>query len=550
MVSTAKKYENIINSKELTTNRLKAVIYARVSTDNDSQKDSCNNQIDLAKNYISKHPNIELVDTLVDEGISGKNAIDRPEFMNLINMITNKKINLVIVKTLSRLHRDEETFYVLRRLCLQNGVVVITTEDNCVIDYADNSVRLKLGFEAVIDAQYSARQSTYGKIVQKQRCINKQLSAKDICLGYDWNSITKNITINPDEAEIINRIFELYTIEQRTPAEISRILTNEGFTHRFSKKTLNSNTINRLIKNKKYIGLFYINTRTSQPGTGMDGKTKRIPLPEEEWVLVEREDLQIVDVELFYMAQKLMASKQTKYNHNDKEVMRQSFEGKHIFAHKVVCAECGRYYHFGFADRKETIPVYRIHNHKECDNTINRISKQALIDITISAINNAISMKTDAVMRVEKLLYENLNKDENDEELNKIEKRIKNLEKELTKLKRVLLDEDVLDNAELKKDFLCQIKEVQNEKQKLIDRQNELNDAINNADIEGKIEHLKQALSEFKGFKTLNRDRVLRNVKEIKLHKDGNVDIILVSGITFNSNVGKYVDTDVPYLTQ
>ena len=33
---------------------LNAVIYARVSTDNEGQKESCANQVELALNYISK----------------------------------------------------------------------------------------------------------------------------------------------------------------------------------------------------------------------------------------------------------------------------------------------------------------------------------------------------------------------------------------------------------------------------------------------------------------------------------------------------------------
>ena len=49
---------------------LNAVIYARVSTDNEGQKESCANQVELALNYISKHPNINLIGTYIDDGIS------------------------------------------------------------------------------------------------------------------------------------------------------------------------------------------------------------------------------------------------------------------------------------------------------------------------------------------------------------------------------------------------------------------------------------------------------------------------------------------------
>jgi hypothetical protein len=59
---------------------VRAVIYARVSTDNESQKDSCSNQIYIAKKYLEKHPNIKLLHIFTDDGISGKNDYNRPAY--------------------------------------------------------------------------------------------------------------------------------------------------------------------------------------------------------------------------------------------------------------------------------------------------------------------------------------------------------------------------------------------------------------------------------------------------------------------------------------
>lgn len=67
----AQKLREKLNSNS--TEPVRAVIYARVSTDNEGQKESCTNQVDLAMTYIAKHPNIQLIDTYIDDGISGKN---------------------------------------------------------------------------------------------------------------------------------------------------------------------------------------------------------------------------------------------------------------------------------------------------------------------------------------------------------------------------------------------------------------------------------------------------------------------------------------------
>ena len=53
------------------TDSVRAVIYARVSTDNEGQKDSCANQVALAENYVAAHPNIQVLATYIDDGISG-----------------------------------------------------------------------------------------------------------------------------------------------------------------------------------------------------------------------------------------------------------------------------------------------------------------------------------------------------------------------------------------------------------------------------------------------------------------------------------------------
>ena len=64
------------------TDIVRVVIYARVSTDNEGQKESCSNQVELAKRYIDNHPNIKLVAIYIDDGISGKNDFTRPQYNN------------------------------------------------------------------------------------------------------------------------------------------------------------------------------------------------------------------------------------------------------------------------------------------------------------------------------------------------------------------------------------------------------------------------------------------------------------------------------------
>ncbi len=127
MENIAKMNEKMNSSAELSpNNKIKAVIYARSATS------TCNNQITSAKNFVKQHPNIDLTDILIDEGI---NNINRPAFNQLLELIKDKKIDVIIVKSLSRLFRSMDVAFELQNLCVQYDVCVYTLESSSVMDW-------------------------------------------------------------------------------------------------------------------------------------------------------------------------------------------------------------------------------------------------------------------------------------------------------------------------------------------------------------------------------------------------------------------------------
>lgn len=115
---------------EYTAEPVKAAIYARVSTDNEGQKDSCANQEEMARKFIKNHPNISLVGVYVYDGISGKNDFTRPEYSRMVWDIADGKIELIIAKALSRLNRDEYNALGLANFLVEHDATVLTLEDN------------------------------------------------------------------------------------------------------------------------------------------------------------------------------------------------------------------------------------------------------------------------------------------------------------------------------------------------------------------------------------------------------------------------------------
>ena len=77
-----------------------------------------------------KQRNIYIYDHYTDDGVSGA-TFDRPDFNRMIKDIENKKINMVIVKDLSRFGRlSSQISYYLEEYFIEKGVRFIAVTDD------------------------------------------------------------------------------------------------------------------------------------------------------------------------------------------------------------------------------------------------------------------------------------------------------------------------------------------------------------------------------------------------------------------------------------
>ena len=109
----------------------KAAAYIRLSysADRDNESDSVTNQRRLIENFVERNPDIQLVAERIDDGYSGI-IFDRPAFKEMMQDVSDGKINCVIVKDLSRLGREYiETGRYLRRIFPTYGVRFIAIND-------------------------------------------------------------------------------------------------------------------------------------------------------------------------------------------------------------------------------------------------------------------------------------------------------------------------------------------------------------------------------------------------------------------------------------
>lgn len=501
---------------------IRVVIYARVSTDNEGQKESCANQVELANNFIAKHPNIVVIGTYIDDGISAKNDFTRPAYNEMLEQITNGNVDLIVAKALSRLNRNDTTSSILKELCISTNTTIYTLEDNAIQDFDDPNSEMMYGFKSIMDAQYVKKQSINGKKTHELRCQRKELSAKDCSYGYDWHRDDKTITINNEQAETVRMIFEEYVFRNGTPSSIHKLLKEQGI-------SLCDRSISNLIQDERYIGKFYINKRTTKLGTGQT-KSQRIPLPKEQWILVERPDLQIVDTELFEMAQRIHHNRITVYEKPDKKTTQARFQGTHLYAGKIFCPVCGKPYHFGHADRKKTKPIYSIKSHSECSNPVRRIDEEDLNEIVRLALQKVIAEQEEACTSLEAILIECVEASQNtDIEISKLHKLITSREKQIDSLIDTLSEGGLTGAA--KEKIKAKINTITAE----IDKYNETirdkeSSKLSASYVPDKIAEIKAAIEELKKFSSIDRERILNYIDRIELPANGDVDILLKSG--------------------
>ena len=95
---------------------LRVAAYCRVSTRHEEQQYSLAAQINYYTNYIQSHPNWTLVAVYSDTA-SGTNTDQRPSYQRLMRDCTQRNVDLILVKSLSRFGRDAlETNRQIRRL--------------------------------------------------------------------------------------------------------------------------------------------------------------------------------------------------------------------------------------------------------------------------------------------------------------------------------------------------------------------------------------------------------------------------------------------------
>lgn len=232
-------------------NRLKVAAYARVSTDEAEQLNSYKTQCDYYTTYIQGKPEWEFVGLYADEGITGTSAKRRKEFQRLIRDAMDGKIDLILVKSVSRFARNTvDSLQTVRKL-RDKGVKIYFEKEN--IDSLDAKCDMILSIYSSLAEEESRSISTnirwaHQKKVERGEVV---LNFNNI-YGYQQDE-NKNVTIKIQEAEVVREIYHKYLIGYSIRRIIRELKENEIKSPLGSSKW-SSSTIKGILESEKYIG--------------------------------------------------------------------------------------------------------------------------------------------------------------------------------------------------------------------------------------------------------------------------------------------------------
>ena len=340
---------------------LRVTFYARVSTDQDEQINSLENQVQYYTELIQSKPNWKFVPGYVDEGISGGSTKKRDNFNRMIRDAKAGMFDFIITKEISRFSRSTLDSIKYTQELLDYNVGVYFQNDN--INTLDTDSEFRLVIMAGVAQDEIRKLSERLKFGFRQAIKNGHVLGNDKLYGYDKKDCV--LTVNEEEAEVIRIIFDLYGNQRLGTRTISKRLMELGYTSR-EGNAFNTLTIRHILENPKYKGWYCGNKSQS-----VDYRTKRnVLLDESEWVTYPDPSIPaIVSEELWNRANVLYKRRREEMKSHSSGV---SFHNRYPYSAKIYCEEHGTTFHRQVIQTKKgqqevwQCKVYRSHGRAAC----------------------------------------------------------------------------------------------------------------------------------------------------------------------------------------
>ena len=316
--------------------QLRVAAYCRVSTKQDEQLNSYEVQRTHYEERIRTEPKWSLVGIFADKGITGTSMKKRDEFNKMLRLCYKGKIDMIIVKSISRFARNTlDVIKITRKLREINVDVYFEEQGIHSIDPASEFYITIYGSIAQSESENISANVKWGK-AQSAKQGNVPFQCKHF-LGYTKNADSE-IEIVPDEAEIIREIYERYLSGEslygiKCYLEAKEIPTPAGCS------VWRQETIRSILSNEKYKGDAIINKTYVS-----DCISKRVKVNngERNKYYIENNHPAIIDAGTFARVQEEIARRSGKPKVKQKGTKTElsRYSSKYALSELLICGEC------------------------------------------------------------------------------------------------------------------------------------------------------------------------------------------------------------------
>ena len=375
------------------TKQLRVAAYCRVSTDEEEQLSSYEAQCEYYTDKIMSNKEWTMAGIFADEGITGTSTKKRTEFLRMIRQCKQKKIDLILTKSIQRFARNTLDCINYTRILRQLGIGVLFEKENINSLPPDSEFMITM---------YGAMAQSESESISSNIRRGRQMHAKVGTLkvpcyrlyGYEKDTEGK-FRVIPEQAEIVRELYKRYE-SGASLRNLQDWLEENQIKTVLGESKWTTTSIKSILTNEKYCGdvLLQKTFRTdviSKKVIKNVGQMAQYYMPDHHEAIVSREQYNAVKAEMARRSALRSPSKSAVTG-------RSCYTSKYALSDRLVCGECGTLYRrctWTSLDRK--YPVWRCtsrlnYGTKYCHDSPT-IKEEPLQNAILAAINSAMSNK-------------------------------------------------------------------------------------------------------------------------------------------------------------
>lgn len=325
------------NYKTKEHKKLKVAAYCRVSTKQERQQFSLGYQEEYYYKLINSNENWDYAGIYIDVA-SGTNQKKRSQFEAMIKACLKHKIDLIIVKSVSRFGRNTLEGLQTTRLLKQNGVDVYFETAGLWIQKMDFELPLSIMFAIAQEESVDKSRAVKWGIDAGFKSGDSKIADK-ICYGYK-KDINGRLIVDTVQSKTVTDIFTWY-IEGYSLRKIADKLYENGISSPTGKEKWTPRAISKILSNEKYTGdvilqKTYIKDFWNHTQADNNGEFPKY--------LYENNNPPIISKEVFEQVQKSLIERSNTEISSDGKQTRKStrYSSSDSLSGKVRCGICGK----------------------------------------------------------------------------------------------------------------------------------------------------------------------------------------------------------------